>query len=1064
MTLIASVNGSRTGISASWLLVAFILAGLMGNHFPLSILNAHFVFGSIFSMLALQILGWGRGFLAGALVAAYTYATWNHPWAFVTMTAEAAAVGWLFFRRRITLVAADAVYWLFLGIPLGYLCFRLFSDLPASNALFLVTKQGINGIANTLAARLILTGLALRLNTVSLSFREAVSNLLIFFVLCPSLILLALGGKADLDETDRQIRGALVRDSRQAAASLDTWVEDRRRAVVHLAELAGTRSWEELQPRIEQTLASDANFLRIALIDREATVVAYSPMADELGRSNIGKSYADRPYLALLKQDLKPMLTEVVTSRFGRPDPIAIMAAPVVLGGSYEGAVGGILNFDRIRIILESSSRGSDTLYTLLDRNGAVIMTNRPDQKATTPFARGRGTLHRLEEGMFRWVPELPPGTSTIELWGQSVYAMESTVGDLAEWRLILEQPVVPFQRRLYRSYTGNFFLVFVILIASLALAQFLSRMVVETTEKLSFLTRDLPAKLASGNTVTWPRSAILETNRLVANFKEMAESLAARFAESRRMNEWLEGRVEERTEELRNSEEFLSNIVENIPAMVFIKDAADLRFLKFNRAGEELLGYSREELLGKSDYDFFPREEADFFTAKDREVLSTRRLLEIPKETIQTRHRGERILRTKKIPILDARGEARYLLGISDDITDQIRLQDQLLQAQKMESVGRLAGGVAHDFNNMLGLILGHAEMALDEVDPAQTIHHNLQEILTAAHRSADLTRQLLAFARKQTVSPRNLDLNETVGGMLKMLRRLMGEDIDLLWKPGLDLWPIRVDPSQIDQVLANLCVNARDAVVGVGKVTIETGNVTLDEAYCRDHAGFFPGRYVRLAVSDNGCGMEKEVLEHLFEPFFTTKELGKGTGLGLATVYGIVRQNRGFINVYSEPGQGTTFKIYLPRCDMEGAEEPPSPGEKKDLRGTETVLLVEDEEAVLLLAKTILERHGYRVFTAPKPALAIHVAETFPDPIHLLITDVIMPGMNGRDLFKRLNLSRPGLKCIFMSGYTANVIAHHGVLDEGIHFLQKPFSVKALAEKVREVLDASGSGASPS
>jgi two-component system cell cycle sensor histidine kinase/response regulator CckA len=406
-------------------------------------------------------------------------------------------------------------------------------------------------------------------------------------------------------------------------------------------------------------------------------------------------------------------------------------------------------------------------------------------------------------------------------------------------------------------------------------------------------------------------------------------------------------------------------------------------------------------------------------------------------------------------------RGETQ-VLGVFRDITDRkrteeekVKLQDQLLQSQKMESVGRLAGGVAHDFNNMLGVILGHAEMALEEADQCQPLLANLMEIRKAAERSADLTRQLLAFARKQTISPRVLDMNETVAGMLKMLQRLIGEDIHLAWLPGVKLWSVKIDPSQIDQILANLSVNARDAIAGVGKVAIETGNVRFDEDYCADHAGCVPGEYVMLAMSDDGSGMDKEVLSKLFEPFFTTKEIGKGTGLGLATVYGIVKQNNGFINVYSEPDQGTTFRIYLPRhrgkaeqAQTEGFQEPV-------IGGQETVLVVEDEPALLDMSKLILEKHGYRVLTAGTPGEATRLAEEYTGEIHLLMTDVVMPEMNGRDLAKIMLSLYPNLKRLFMSGYTANVIAHHGVLDDGVHFLQKPFSRKELAVKVREALD---------
>jgi len=395
-------------------------------------------------------------------------------------------------------------------------------------------------------------------------------------------------------------------------------------------------------------------------------------------------------------------------------------------------------------------------------------------------------------------------------------------------------------------------------------------------------------------------------------------------------------------------------------------------------------------------------------------------------------------------------------ILSIGTDIGKRKILESQLLQAQKMESVGRLAGGVAHDFNNMLGVILGYTEMLLEQIGRDEAVTIPLKGIQQAAIRSAQLTGQLLAFARKQTVAPKVLDLNSTVLGMLKMLRRLIGEDIELEWLPGKDLGLVKMDPSQIDQILANLCINARDAIGDTGRVTIETDNAVLDEDYCVVHAGSIPGEYVLLIVSDSGCGMDHETVSHLFEPFFTTKERGKGTGLGLAMIYGIVKQNNGFINVYSEPGQGTTFKIYLPRLtDVSDApvESPPS---KRVDSGTETILLVEDEPMILQMATLMLQRLGYKVLPAASPGEAICLAEDHAGTIHLLMTDVIMPEMNGRDLAGKLLSLCPGMKRLFMSGYTANVIAHHGVLDEGVHFIQKPFSRNELAGKVREVLAA--------
>jgi PAS domain S-box-containing protein len=404
--------------------------------------------------------------------------------------------------------------------------------------------------------------------------------------------------------------------------------------------------------------------------------------------------------------------------------------------------------------------------------------------------------------------------------------------------------------------------------------------------------------------------------------------------------------------------------------------------------------------------------------------------------------------------------GKPRLLASVRD-ITDRkeaeeekIRLENSLRQSQKMEAVGRLAGGVAHDFNNMLGVILGFTDMALERIEPGDALADDLREIRTAAERSANLTRQLLMFARKQIIAPRVLDLNRTVDGMLKILTRLIGEHIDLVWLPGMDLWPVKIDPTQVDQVLTNLCVNARDAIGNVGHMTIETRNITFDEAYCLDHAGFVAGDYVLLAVSDDGSGMDRHTLDNLFEPFFTTKGAAHGSGLGLATLYGIVKQNKGFINVYSEVGFGSTFKIYLPRDrgSCEGRAEP-SIG-TAEARGHETILLVEDEIAIMNMAAAMLEKAGYRVMAAPRPTQAIRMARAVTDAIDLLITDVVMPEMNGRELADNLLSHHPGLAVLFMSGYTADVIAHHGVLDEGVHFIEKPFSKQHLLLKVRSIL----------
>ncbi|MCP5515157.1 MAG: PAS domain S-box protein [Spirochaetales bacterium] len=393
------------------------------------------------------------------------------------------------------------------------------------------------------------------------------------------------------------------------------------------------------------------------------------------------------------------------------------------------------------------------------------------------------------------------------------------------------------------------------------------------------------------------------------------------------------------------------------------------------------------------------------------------------------------------------------------NEIEERNRLNEQLVQAQKLESIGRLAGGVAHDFNNILQVIMGFSEMAMDDI-PADSgkVRNYLDEINKAARRSAGLTGQLLAFARRQTIQPENINLNTVIGSSIKMLERLIGENIKLIWTPGENLWNTMTDISQINQIIANLAVNARDALEGSsgGKIIIETHNTVIDETYLKRNAFFEPGEYIILAVSDNGKGMDSETISHIFEPFYTTK--GKeGTGLGLSTVYGIMKQNRGFINTYSEVGAGTTIKLYF-RKHSEQELPVPEPVKEKEIRArmqqTQTILIVEDEETILTLAAEILKRAGYFVLTAENGEKAVALSGRVNDKIDLLITDVVLPEMNGKKLAESISALMPGIKTLFMSGYTANVIAHQGILDEGINFIQKPFSVKELLTKVNQIM----------
>jgi PAS domain S-box-containing protein len=509
----------------------------------------------------------------------------------------------------------------------------------------------------------------------------------------------------------------------------------------------------------------------------------------------------------------------------------------------------------------------------------------------------------------------------------------------------------------------------------------------------------------------------------------------------------------------LRESEERFSRFFRASPIGISITSLSDGQIVDINDAYLDLSGYTRVELVGQDTL------RLEIWANPEDRPKWQKTLEEQGRiQGFETRFRkksGEIRDVLVSAEVIEVAGQ-QYILSLVYDITERKRaeeqrkkLEEQLVQAQKMESVGRLAGGVAHDFNNMLGVIIGQAELALKICASNDKLQHNLEEILNAGLRSADLTRQLLGFARKQTAAPKILDLNDTISGMLKMLKRLTSEDIDLSWHPGLDLGKVKIDPSQVDQILANLVVNARDAIPGVGAITMKTENVVIDDSDRAETPEFIPGQYVLLTVSDTGDGMSKEIRENIFEPFFTTKEVGKGTGLGLSTVYGIVKQNDGFIYVASELRRGTTFKIYLPRFDAETAQVPSQEAAGNLPTGTETILLVEDDEPILDLSKMILEHLGYTVIAAPAPVQALRIAEEHKEDLHLLITDVVMPEMNGRELAEQLRVVRPNLKCLYVSGYTADVIAHRGILDEGVNFIHKPFGIDELSAKVRQVLD---------
>jgi signal transduction histidine kinase/sensor domain CHASE-containing protein/CheY-like chemotaxis protein len=490
-----------------------------------------------------------------------------------------------------------------------------------------------------------------------------------------------------------------------------------------------------------------------------------------------------------------------------------------------------------------------------------------------------------------------------------------------------------------------------------------------------------------------------------------------------------------------------LAVMVEKMPAVLWTSNTI-LEITSAMGAGLDALGLREREPIGLPLLDFFFTQDPNY-----PPIAAHRKALAGESVAFETTWKDRRF-ESHVQPLRDGEGTIQGVIGVALDITERERLTDQLRQSQKMQAVGELAGGVAHDFNNLLMVVKGHAQLLMDRIPDGSPLRPSVQQVEKAADRAATLTRQLLAFSRKQVLQPKVLDLNEAVAGMIRMFSRVIGENIDMAFLPGGDLARVKADPGQIEQVLLNLVVNARDAMPSGGRLTIETSNVVLDRSYAATHASVEPGSYVMMSVTDTGCGIDENTQSRIFEPFFTTKGPGKGTGLGLATVYGVVKQSGGYIWVYSEVNRGTTFKIYLPQVNAE-VEKPSTEIEnRRQQRGTETILFVEDEQSVRELVKDFLGAAGYHVLEAPDGVQALRVAAGHPGPIHILITDVVMPHLSGPELAAKLGSERKDLKVLFISGYTDDTVFRHGVLEGDVAFLQKPFNLKALAQKVHGIL----------
>jgi diguanylate cyclase (GGDEF)-like protein/PAS domain S-box-containing protein len=656
-------------------------AGLAGNYLKYPIfLNIDFLFGSIFAMLALQFFGLWRGLVAATLIAAMTYLLWNHPYAIVIMALEVATVGWLMRQRKIGLVLADGVYWLFIGMPLVYAFYHGVMDVPMTNTTIVMTKQAVNGIANALMARLLFTGFVLATKTGQIAYRDLVYNLLAGFALYPALFLLMVASHSDFLDADQSIRRELRQDTRVIDSHIALWVQDRRTTVVQLAKMAENLSAAQMQAHLEQAHTGDSNFQRISLADKDSITRAFSPLEDEFGMSNIGKNYADRPFIPTLKQTLQPMLSEVVMGRIGHPAPVVSMLAPVVIGGQYSGLIGGSLSLDQLQDHLNKSVEDDGTVFTLLDKNGNVILTNRKGQKVMTTIDRGPGSLNQLDRDLSQWLPSVPPNTPISERWRSSFYVSDTSIGNFAEWHLVLEQPVAPFQKVLYTRYTNQLGLLLLVLLSAMALAEFLSRKVAARTEELSAFTKQLPVDLGMGTQPVWPQSNLTEHDQLISKFRDMAGLLAAQFDANRQLTGSLEQRVVQRTVALANSEEKYRLLIENSHDIIYTLDK-DGTFTFVSNAWTELLGHPIGEVMGHAFMPFVHPDDLSVYMASMAEIFQGGRHQHNIEYRVHHADGSWRWHTSNSIPMRDDFGKVIGYEGIASDITERKLAEEQVHQ-----------------------------------------------------------------------------------------------------------------------------------------------------------------------------------------------------------------------------------------------------------------------------------------------------------------------------------------------------------------------------------------------
>jgi len=933
-----------------------IAAGLAGNYFGVPIFfGIEFLFGSIFAMLVMQFFGFRAGAFAAIAISSVTFFSHHQPFDIIIMTLEVIAVGWLYHRKGLGLVVADALYWFCFGIPLTYLFQQVIQHFQVSGAPITMLEQAINGITNALLARLIFMSKNLRSREIFFPLREVVFNLLALFVLIPSLAIMAHENREEFSEVDRSVRKSLVQSSQSMKDSLESWLGQKNIRIAHLAWRA-RYELSELQHDLDFMRSLDPDLNAVGVIDKSAISIAFSPLIDECGQSAIGKDFSDRPYLSELKRTLLPQLSEVVISKIGKPEPVAVIVAPVVVNGVYDGYAAAAVKLERIHKILFLEGTSSGLWCTVLDRNNTIIATNRDDLQVMGEFPGGASSLPQVDGGVSQRQSPALESRSTLERWQNSVYVSERNIGSPGEWRLIVEQPLGPVLEEFYALYAKQLKLVFLVLLIALVFAELFSRKVLASVVSLQEITSRLPGRLDSVHDIIWPTSFIREVEAIIVNFRGMASLLVQKFSEISLLNQTLEQRVDERSKAFQESEEKYHIIFENKMYAIYIFDLETLRLLDVNGAFTVLYGYSREEVANGmkihdinawyEDTDFVVQEAMRkgsifiplrYHLKKDGSIFPVelaggpyvwqgRRVMFVIANDITERNKATEALQERTNQLEDL--TKNLAVKVEKEVLRRRKNEQILIQQSKLAAMGEMLGAIAHQWRqplNSLGLCIQNikdsyrfGELSEEYLD--RTVQESMVQ-LNHMSRTIDDFRNFFQPDKDKA----RFDVMMTVGEVLALFSaQLISHDISFVltclthqrtFYKVQDIVACSAKitlgyKNEFEHVVLNLVNNARDAIFERREKWMmpvsEQGLISF-EFQSTDGA-------IIIRVSDNGCGIPDQMLDRIFEPYFTTKEPDKGTGIGLYLSKIIIEDHmHGKLSVENSK-QGASFVLVLP------------------------------------------------------------------------------------------------------------------------------------------------------